>query len=95
MGEALEEILAVEQLHHDERLIAVDAVIEDLDDVGAAELGGGRRLATEALAGGLLLGQLGVDELDGDVRGQREVLRDPNRRLRSLPDGADQPIALA
>ena len=68
VGEALEEVLAVEQLHHDEGLVAVDAVVEDLHDVGAAELGGGGRLAPEALARGLLLGELRVDELDRDVR---------------------------
>ena len=57
------------QLHHDERLVAVDPVVEDLDHVRAAELRRSRCLATEPLAGRLLLGELGVDELDRDVRG--------------------------
>src|SRR4029079_13112751 len=79
--EAIEEVLAVEGLPHDERLIAVDAVVEHLHDVGAAELRCGRRLAPEALPRVFALRELWIDELDGHLRRQRQVLRRPDRRL--------------
>ena len=65
--EAVEQVFALEQLHHDERLLTFDAVIEDVHDVRAAQLGGGGCFACETLARVFLLRQLGVDQLDGDL----------------------------
>lgn len=92
--ESREEVFAFQELHHDERLIAFDAVIEDLDDVGAAKLRGGRGLAPEALARIFLLGELGIDQLDGDLGAESEVICNPNERLRALPKRADQAVSL-
>ena len=58
---------AIDIVHHQERGAAVgllDGV--DADDVLVRHLGRRPRLAAEALAGGGVVGQLGVHELDGD-----------------------------
>ena len=42
------EVAAVDQLHDDERVARLHAVVEDVDHVGMAERGGGLRLLAEA-----------------------------------------------
>ncbi len=59
----LGEALSFEELHGDVGHAVVDAVVEDLDDVGAAQRRGGLRLALEALEHLRAAGDLGVDEL--------------------------------
>jgi hypothetical protein len=93
--ETLEEIFPFEQFHHDERLTFINAVVEDLHDVRAAQLGGGRRFTLETFASVFAFGQLGIDELDGDVRIQRQMIGNPNSALRTLPERSDEPIAIA
>ena len=70
--EALAEVLAVEELHGDVRGALPNAVVQNLDDVGAPELRGRLGLALEA---GLRLGNLRVLALDefhraGDVEAE-------------------------
>ena len=71
------EVLALEQLHHDEGRVVLDAVVVDLDDVRALELRARLRLALEARArvgGG---GELGRHELDRHVDVELQVPRRP------------------
>ena len=58
---------AVEQLHHQERVLGlIDVEIEDRDDVRVAEPGAGPALAHESLAG-RVAGLVGADDLDGHL----------------------------
>src|SRR5262249_21277926 len=76
--EAVHEVLAVEELHHDVRQVVVDAVIEDVDDVRALKVKRGLGLELEADAP-FFGGALRIHELDGDVAIEVEVSRDPDR----------------
>ncbi len=94
LEEPVRERLAVEQLHRDEgdgrRL--VDAVIDDLHDVGAAQRGRGLRLPLEALEHLRLRADLRIDELDGDRRVERQVLRFPHRSHPALTELLGQAV---
>ena len=77
--DAVAEVLADEELHHDVREPVVDPVVLHVDDVRALQQRGGLRLALEADAPVFGLGDLGAHELDGDGDAEVEVPRDPHR----------------
>ena len=79
-GEAFGEVLAVEELHGEVGDLGggVDVEVEDLDDVGAAQAGGGLGLAEEAFARAVGLESGGVEELDGDGLEQAQVGGSPH-----------------
>ncbi len=88
----LAELLAFEELHHDVRdLLAGQAVVEDLNDVRALDLGCGGGLAAEAGDGRGRLDELGRHELDGDLGVERGVLGRPNAAHAALLQEAREP----
>ena len=60
------EIFAVQQLHHHERGVVVDAIIEHLDHVRAAHSRDGHGLALESFRRARRCRQAGGHELDGN-----------------------------
>src|SRR5262249_31769039 len=90
-AEALGEVFALEELHDDEgQPLGGDAVVQDLDDVGALDLGGGGGLAGEALDGGGVGGKLLAHELDDDVGAEGEVPGDPDGAHGAAPVATDE-----
>ena len=69
-------------------------MIEELDDVGAAELRGRFRPALEARADFRGGGGLGVNELHGAGHVEPHVLGEPDRAHPSLPEGPLEPEAI-
>ena len=69
--------LALEQLHRDVRLIAVDAVVENVDDVRAFESSRCSGFSPEAHV--VRLAPLHCAELDRDLDVQLHVARNPQR----------------
>ncbi len=57
---------SVDVLHHDEVDAVVLAPVEDGDDVGVGQVGGGLGLPAEPLHKGLVDGELGKEDLEGD-----------------------------
>ena len=92
--EALRERLTLEALHRDVRDALVDAVVEDLHDVHAAQLGRRLRLAMEAREHPFAPSQVRVDELDGDGRPERGVLGAPDRAHPPSSERGDQAVAI-
>src|ERR1700683_5675857 len=89
LGEALAEVLSLEQLHRDVRRVLANAVIEDLHDVRATKLRGRLRLALEARFCLFERRELALDEL------HRAWNIEP--KMRCLPDrphapASDEPI---
>src|SRR5262249_51202270 len=84
----LAEVLALEQLHDDVRHAPIGAVVEELDNVGAPEAGGGLRLALEADLGVVQLVVAEGDQLDRDRLVERDVPGDPDRPHASPGEGA-------
>jgi len=85
--EARVEGLAGEELHHHVRpLVVGHPVVVDLDGVLALQGGGGARLGVEARARLLAPPVLGVDELDGHPRPQRDVASFPHRAHAAAAD---------
>ena len=93
-AEAAVQVLPLEQLHRDVGDAAPHAVVEDLHDVGAPELGRGLGLALEAprdlgrARGGR------VHELERARRLELRVLRGPDGAHAPLAEGADEPEAV-
>ena len=67
--------LAFEQLRHDERQPAFDADVEDRDNVGVIERGGGLRFPLEAGETVRVQRELGRQHFDRDVAGEPSVAR--------------------
>ena len=69
------------------------AAVEDLDDVGVLQAGGGRRLAAEALDELVVLGEAAVEELERDLAA--ELLSSAQYTSAMPPDAepADDPVA--
>ena len=91
-GEPGGERLPVDQLHHDERTVAVLAVVEDAGHVGMREARGGSRLAAEPLDEPLILRQRFGQDLHRDPAMQDRVLGLPHRPHPAGSDPAHQPI---
>ncbi len=77
----------VEQLHHQEVRVALVPDVEERADVGVVEGGDGLRLALEALAPFLVLGERGGQDLDGDAALEAGVASPPHL---AHPAGADR-----
>jgi len=83
--EAVREILAFEVLHRDIRNAFPLAVIENLNDVGAAQLRGRFGFVVEAASYLPVIPSLAVDELHRAERIQTRVLGEPNRPHAASP----------
>ncbi len=66
-GERLEEVFALRELHRDERVGPVDAVLVNLDRVRVLEERRGLGLAVEPAEHRRIAGQLAVDDLERDL----------------------------
>ena len=90
--EAVAEVLAEQQLHHDVGEVLVDAMVEHLDHVGAPEPRRGSRLPRESSAGVRQLGERRAHEFDGNELVQLEVTRDPHGAHAAAGELPLQPI---
>ena len=77
---------AVDQLHRDVRLLAVDADVEDRDDVGVRQHARGARLAQEAQTVLVIVGELRFEQLDGDRPVDLRVVGLVDARHRAFAD---------
>ena len=84
--------LALDQLHHDEDLLALLFDGEDGGDVGVIELGDGARLAQEARLPLRIVGDVVGEDLDGHFAQQPRVLGAPDLTHPACAEWADQPI---
>ncbi len=75
--EALAHVLALEELHHDVRVVVLHPVVVDLDDVRALQARRCLGLALEALPPHRQRGVGGIHELDRHQRVELRVLRGP------------------
>jgi hypothetical protein len=71
---------AVDQLHGEEYMAVVLALVVDSHDVRVAQLGCGAGLATEPLDEGLILGKVGAHDLERDLAIEALVQGDVDRR---------------
>jgi len=74
-ADALLQALAVQLLHHDERMAVVVLDAVDGADVGMVELRCGARLASKTLQRLGVMSQILWDELQGDVAAKLQILR--------------------
>src|SRR3990172_10508474 len=72
-------VLALDELHKDERLIALEADVEDGDDVGMIQRRRGSCLSQELLAGLGASSQLTGEDLVGDLPLQQMVVSHVDR----------------
>ena len=85
--------LPLEELHHDVRVTVGRAIdVDDLHDVGAADLGRDARLLQEALDEPGAARELRVQHLDGDAGPQDGVQRLVDRAHPAVPEDADEPV---
>ena len=87
------QILPVDQGHHEVGPVPVGAGVEAGDDVGVAENGCGERLASEALGKVRVRGDLGAQDLDGDLALETKVGGPVDRRHPAPADDRPEPIA--
>ena len=66
--------LPFEQLHHDEMLVLVLVDRVDGTDIGVIQGRGGSGLALESLERGLVLGEVGGQELQRDLAAEARIL---------------------
>ena len=86
-AQAAIERLAFDELHHEVRLALFGhAEVEDLHRVPRLEARGDLRLGEEALARRRVRSDRAVEQLDRDVRFQRQVLRAPHLAHAALPE---------
>ena len=76
--ETFAQILALQELHDDERNSVPDSVLEHVDDVRAANLRGRPRLAFGAHPELSCIRALAVDQLDSAKAVEQEIVREPN-----------------
>src|SRR5205823_13807018 len=74
LAQELLEVAAGDVAHRDVELALVLAGVVDRDDVRMVERSGELRLAQEALAKALVLGQLRCEQLQGDFAVERKVM---------------------
>ena len=89
------EVLAVDELHDDERPGLVLAVVVDRDDVRVVQRGRGLRLLAEARAEVGVAAVLGAEDLDGDVAVELVVVGAVDPGHPALAEQLDQPVAAA
>ncbi len=79
LGERLQEVRPLRELHRDEGLVALDSPIEHLDHVRVLEVGGGLGLSLEAAKDHRVPRQLALEDLERD--------RDPALLIERSVDG--------
>ena len=84
---------ALDVLHHDEVDAVVLAPVEDGDDVGVREVGGGLGLPAEPLDEGLVDRELGEEDLEGDRPIELAVHRPVHLRHAAAGDQVGQLVA--
>lgn len=84
---------AVEVLEDEERSVRVLSPVEDLHHVGVAEAGDGAGLGPEAAEERLVLGEGGVQDLDGDATVQLDVVGHVDVGRRASADGSDESVS--
>ena len=89
------EVLAVDQLHDDERAVRVLAVVVDGDDVRVVERGGRLGLLAEARGEVGVAQVLGSEELEGDVAAEPGVGGAVDGRHPAAAEELDQAISTA
>ena len=89
------EVLAVDQLHHDERTAGILAVVVHADHVRMVELGDVLGLLAEAREEVRIAAVLRPEQLDGDVAIQLGVMRPEDGRHATLTEKLDQAVAPA
>ena len=87
------EVLALDELHDDERAGRVLAVVVDRDDVRVVQRGRVLGLLAEARAEVGVAAVLGAEQLDGDVAIELVVVAAVDRRHAALAEQLDEPIA--
>jgi len=92
LGDHLLELLALEELHHDEQVPVHFGEVVDGDDVGVAQPRTGLGLPEEARA--QLVGDLDVarDDLERDHAVEDRVVRLENRAHAPAPDALEDPV---
>ena len=94
-GQLVPERATRQPLHHDERSPVLLAGVEDADDVRVGEAGGQACLGDDALAHAVLLGEIGTEELQGDLTLEAQVLGGEDLPHASVAEPLAQPIAAA
>jgi hypothetical protein len=95
-AQGLREVLAVEVLHHEEgAALGGCAEVGDLDDVLVADRRGGAGLLNEALGDRLVGAEARLDDLDGDLLGEREVDADVDSAHAASADAALDAVAFS
>ena len=94
-GEQLPQGLAPHELHDDVHEAAVNAGVEDGDNVGVGEPSGGYRFAAEALEERGVLGQVWMQHLDRDRSVEDLVVRLPHLCHAATRDEPDEAVATA
>src|ERR671934_55536 len=87
------EIDALDVAHGDEEDAARLVGVVDGDDVGVVEGGGDARLAQEALAEALVLGQLGGEQLERHLASEAQVLGAVDDAHAAAPEQGLDPVA--
>ncbi len=85
-GDAVSQRLPLQHLHRDERGPLLDAVVEDLHDVRAAQRRGGLGLAQETPQHLFVAGDRRIEQLDRDRALQLDVLGPPDRAHTAPPE---------
>ena len=85
----------VEQLHHDGLAAPVAARVVDAHDSGVVQPRRGDGLLAEAADEGVVVGQVGVQDLDGDPSSEDGVGALPDLGHAAGPDEVVEPVAAA
>ena len=93
--EDLAEGAAGQVLEDQVRLAVLLAPVVDGQDVGVVEGGDGPGLGPEPLQEGLVAGQGRVEDLDGHLALERDVIGKVDVRGRTGPHGCDESVAVA
>jgi len=80
------QVLALHQLHHQERALRVLAAVEHPHDARVGQAGHRLRLAPEALGDLVVVQQRGAQALEGDIPLQHGVVRLPDGGHAAAPD---------
>jgi hypothetical protein len=94
-SDAFEEVFAFEELHDEVGDAVLEPAIFDVDEVSVANSRGGPGLALEAGEGGPVGEEGGVEEFNGDLRAELDVLGDPDRALAPGREAAAEAVFAA
>ncbi len=89
----LSQVAALDQSHRDDQLAVLLAGVEDRHDRGVVEAGGKPRLAQEAVAEGLVAGELAGDHLQRHRPVERQVGRPVDDPHPATRDQRVEPVA--